>query len=118
MLERPIGLVPTMGALHEGHLSLVSAAKKECKSVVVSIFVNPTQFSPTEDLSKYPRPLEKDLSSLEAEGVDLVWTPTDEIMYKNNYQTWVEVTDITKLLEGKMRPDHFKGVTTVVSKLF
>ena len=93
-------------------------AKSECDNVVVSIFVNPTQFGANEDLSKYPRDLERDLSLIEPLGVDLVWTPTAEIMYPTGYQTWVEVDAITRLLEGSMRPTHFKGVTTVVAKLF
>jgi len=113
-----VGLVPTMGFLHEGHLSLVRRAKAECDSVVVSIFVNPTQFGANEDLSKYPRDLERDLSLLEPLGVDLVWNPTPEIMYPAGYQTWVEVEALTRPLEGAMRPEHFKGVTTVVAKLF
>lgn len=118
LLEGPIGLVPTMGYLHEGHISLARHARAECKSVVVSIFVNPTQFGPNEDLAKYPRNLEGDLKLLEAAGVDLVWLPTPEIMYPPNYQTWVEVEKITAPLEGAMRPGHFRGVTTVVAKLF
>jgi pantoate--beta-alanine ligase len=113
-----VGLVPTMGYLHEGHLSLVRRAREECDHVVVSIFVNPTQFGPREDLSKYPRDLERDLSLLEPLGVDLVWMPTTEIMYPPGYQTWVEVESITRPLEGAMRPGHFRGVTTVVAKLF
>jgi pantoate--beta-alanine ligase len=113
-----VGLVPTMGFLHEGHLSLVRRAKAECESVVVSIFVNPTQFGVNEDLSKYPRDLERDLSLLEPLGVDLVWNPTPEIMYPTGYQTWVEVETLTRSLEGAIRPSHFKGVTTVVAKLF
>ena len=113
-----VGLVPTMGYLHEGHLSLVRRARQECDYVVVTIFVNPTQFGPKEDLSRYPRDLERDLSLLEPLGVDLVWIPTDEIMYPPGYQTWVEVETITRLLEGAMRPGHFRGVTTVVAKLF
>ncbi|HEX6033998.1 MAG TPA: pantoate--beta-alanine ligase [Anaerolineales bacterium] len=113
-----VGLVPTMGYLHEGHLSLVRRARQDCDHVVVSIFVNPAQFGPREDLSKYPRDLERDLSLLEPLGVDLVWMPADEIMYPPNYQTWVEVEGITSLLEGAMRPGHFRGVTTVVAKLF
>jgi pantoate--beta-alanine ligase len=113
-----VGLVPTMGYLHEGHLSLVRRAKQECESVVVSIFVNPTQFGANEDLSKYPRDLERDLSLLEPLGVDLVWNPTPEIMYPIGYQTWVEVEKLSQSLEGAMRPGHFKGVTTVVTKLF
>jgi pantoate--beta-alanine ligase len=113
-----VGLVPTMGYLHEGHLSLVRQAKEECDHVIVSIFVNPTQFGPKEDLSKYPRDLDRDLSLLEALGVDLVWTPTEQIMYPPGYQTWVEVEAITRPLEGSMRPGHFKGVTTIVAKLF
>jgi len=117
-LEDPLGLVPTMGYLHEGHLSLVQRAKAENKSVVVSIFVNPTQFSPTEDLSNYPRDLEKDLKLLEEAGVDLVWIPTPEEMYPLNYQTWVTVERLTTHLEGISRPEHFRGVTTVVTKLF
>ncbi len=117
-LEPVIGLVPTMGYLHEGHLSLIRRAKDEGKSTVVSIFVNPTQFGPNEDLSKYPRDLERDLSLIRSLGVDLVWTPTPEIMYPQGYQTWVEVDALTKRLEGAMRPGHFKGVTTVVAKLF
>ncbi len=117
-LKEPVGLVPTMGFLHEGHLSLVRAARAECASVVVSIFVNPTQFGPTEDLAAYPRDLPRDLAMLEAEGVDLVWTPTPEIMYPPGYQTWVTVEEVTKRLEGEMRPGHFRGVTTVVAKLF
>jgi len=113
-----VGLVPTMGYLHEGHLSLIRRAKSECESVVVSIFVNPTQFGVNEDLSKYPRDLERDLSLIEPLGVDLVWNPAPEIMYPTGYQTWVEVEALTRPLEGAIRTGHFKGVTTVVAKLF
>jgi len=113
-----VGLVPTMGYLHEGHLSLIRRAKQECDHVVVSIFVNPTQFGPKEDLSKYPRDLDRDLTLIESLGADLVWAPTAEIMYPQGYQTWVEVEAITRPLEGAMRPGHFRGVTTVVAKLF
>ncbi len=117
-LPKPIGFVPTMGYLHEGHLSLVRRAKAECASVVVSIFVNPTQFAPSEDLDAYPRDLARDFALLEAEGVDLVWTPTPEVMYPPAYQTWVTVDEVTQPLEGAQRPGHFRGVTTVVAKLF
>ncbi|MBI5945553.1 MAG: pantoate--beta-alanine ligase [Chloroflexi bacterium] len=113
-----VGLVPTMGYLHEGHLSLIRRAKSECDNVAVSIFVNPAQFGANEDLSKYPRDLERDLNLIQPLGVDLVWTPTPEIMYPTGYQTWVEVDAVTRPLEGSMRPTHFKGVTTVVAKLF
>jgi pantoate--beta-alanine ligase len=113
-----VGLVPTMGYLHEGHLSLVRRAREECEHVAVSIFVNPTQFGPQEDLASYPRNLERDLSLLEPLGVDLVWVPSSEIMYPPGYQTWVEVEKITRPLEGAMRPGHFRGVATVVAKLF
>ena len=117
-LAGTVALVPTMGYLHEGHLSLIRRAKAECAHVAVSIFVNPTQFAANEDLSKYPRDLERDLSLIEPLGVELVWTPTPEIMYPTGYQTWVEVDTVTRPLEGSMRPTHFKGVTTVVAKLF
>lgn len=112
-----VGLVPTMGYLHEGHLSLIRRARDECDHVIVSIFVNPTQFGPKEDLSKYPRDLERDLSLIEP-YTDLVWMPSAEEMYPQGYQTWVEVEAMTRPLEGAMRPGHFKGVTTVVAKLF
>ena len=118
ILDEPVGLVPTMGYLHEGHLSLVRRAAEECASVVVSIFVNPTQFGPSEDLSAYPRDMERDLRLLEPLGVNLVWNPTPEIMYPDGYQTWVEVEALTIPLEGERRPGHFRGVTTVVTKLF
>lgn len=117
-LAEPVGFVPTMGYLHEGHLSLVRAARAECASVVVSIFVNPTQFGPSEDFSRYPRDLERDSALLEKEGVDLIWAPTPELMYSSDFQTWVEVDQLTKTLEGERRPGHFRGVTTVVAKLF
>jgi len=117
-LEEPVGIVPTMGYLHEGHMSLVRRAKEECASVVVTIFVNPTQFAADEDLSSYPRNVPKDLDMLQKEGVDLVWLPTDAAIYPDGYQTYVEVMEVTKMLEGAKRPTHFKGVTTVVSKLF
>lgn len=112
-----VGFVPTMGYLHEGHLSLIRRAREECNHVIVSIFVNPTQFGPKEDLSKYPRDLERDLRLIEP-YTDLVWTPSAEIMYPPGYQTWVEVEAVTQPLEGAMRPGHFKGVTTIVAKLF
>lgn len=117
-LDNPLGLVPTMGFLHDGHLSLVRRAKEECRSVAVSIFVNPTQFGPNEDLSKYPRDLPRDLELLRTAGVDLVWTPTPEVMYPSGFQTWVEVEKLTLPLEGTVRPGHFRGVTTIVAKLF
>jgi pantoate--beta-alanine ligase len=107
-----------MGYLHEGHLSLVVQARIACKHVVVSIFVNPTQFGPTEDLAKYPRDLQRDLALLESAGVDLVWTPENEVMYPEGYQTWVDVEEVSKPLEGTMRPEHFRGVATIVAKLF
>ena len=117
-LPEPVGLVPTMGFLHEGHLSLVRLARAQCASVVVTIFVNPTQFGPGEDLAAYPRDLPRDLGLLESEGVHLVWMPTPQVMYPGGYQTWVTVETITQRLEGAMRPGHFRGVATVVSKLF
>jgi pantoate--beta-alanine ligase len=107
-----------MGYLHEGHLSLIRRAREECEHIVVSIFVNPTQFGPSEDLAKYPRDLDRDLKLIEPLGADLVWVPTAESMYPAGYQTWVEVEEVTSPLEGAMRPGHFKGVTTVVAKLF
>lgn len=117
-LKGTVGLVPTMGYLHEGHLSLIKRAKEECEQVIVTIFVNPTQFGPNEDLSTYPRDLERDLSLIQPLGVDLVWNPSTEAMYPSGYQTWVEVETLTRPLEGALRMGHFRGVTTVVTKLF
>jgi pantoate--beta-alanine ligase len=117
-LVEPVGLVPTMGYLHAGHLSLVKAAKAGCNSVIVSIFVNPSQFGPQEDLSTYPRDLPRDLHLLESVNTDLVWTPTPQSMYPSDYQTWVTVEKVTQRLEGEQRPGHFRGVATVVAKLF
>ena len=117
-LAAPLGLVPTMGFLHPGHLSLVQRARMECETVAVSIFVNPTQFGPQEDLVSYPRDIDRDLALLDAEGVDLVWMPTNEIMYPEDFQTWVQVDQVTQPLEGARRPGHFRGVTTIVAKLF
>ena len=117
-LPEPVGFVPTMGFLHAGHISLVQRARAECGSVVASIFVNPTQFGPNEDLAKYPRDLPRDLKLLESAGADLVWTPTPESMYPPGFQTWVEVERLTRGLEGEVRLGHFRGVTTIVAKLF
>ena len=114
-----IGLVPTMGALHEGHASLIAAANKENDLVVVSVFVNPTQFGPNEDLDAYPRTLEADCKLAEKMGANVVFAPSPKEMYPSADDTWVEVTgDITKVLCGRTRPIHFRGVTTVVTKLF
>lgn len=113
-----IGFVPTMGFLHEGHLSLVRESKKRCNKTIVSIFVNPTQFAPGEDLEKYPRDIERDKNLLEKEGVDYVFIPKAEEIYPYDFQTYVEVTEITRKYEGEFRPTHFKGVTTVVLILF
>jgi pantoate--beta-alanine ligase len=117
-LPGSFGLVPTMGALHEGHASLVRRAREECDAVGVSIFVNPAQFGPGEDLAAYPRPIGRDLELLEDLGADLVWTPAPASLYGPGYQTWVTVEEITRPLEGGCRPGHFRGVATVVAKLF
>lgn len=118
LLGAPLGFVPTMGYLHAGHLSLLERARAECASVAVSIFVNPTQFGPQEDLEKYPRNVQGDLKLLAAAGADLVWLPTAASMYPPDFQTWVTVEGLTSPLEGALRPGHFRGVTTVVAKLF
>lgn len=115
---KSIGFVPTMGALHAGHVSLMERAKSECDTVVVSIFVNPTQFGPNEDFQKYPRPRERDLEICAAAGADVVFYPTVDIMYPRGYRTFVEVQGLSEILEGAIRPGHFRGVATVVTKLF
>ncbi len=115
--QNKIGFVPTMGYLHEGHLSLVRTAKENSDLVVVSIFVNPTQFGANEDLSTYPRDFERDISLLENLEVDVVFFPNNQEMYPTGYKTWVVTDEITSILCGKSRPTHFKGVTTIVSKL-
>ncbi|MEI7760320.1 MAG: pantoate--beta-alanine ligase [Thermoleophilia bacterium] len=116
--EGTIGLVPTMGALHAGHLSLVAAARAECSAVVLSLFVNPAQFGDPGDLNGYPRDETSDLAIAAEAGVDLVFAPSAPEMYPPGFQTWVEVTEIGALLEGKHRPGHFRGVATVCLKLF
>jgi len=113
-----LGLVATMGALHEGHLSLVRAAKSSCHVVAASIFVNPTQFGPHEDLAKYPRTFNRDRDLLEKEGVKLLFAPSVEEMYPASALTWVTVEELSGKLDGRSRPGHFRGVTTVVAKLF
>jgi pantoate--beta-alanine ligase len=116
--RKSLGLVPTMGALHDGHLSLVRAAKAQCDVVVVSIFVNPTQFGPTEDLAKYPRQFERDRALLERENADIIFAPSVDEMYTKGEATWVVVEGLSDRLDGRSRPGHFRGVTTVVAKLF
>ncbi len=117
-LTEPVGFVPTMGYLHEGHLALVRQARAENPSVVVSIFVNPTQFGPREDFRHYPRDPERDLTLLEKEGADVVFTPSADEMYPPQFDSRVEVGKVAERLQGASRPGHFKGVTTVVAKLF
>ncbi len=113
-----IGLVPTMGALHAGHLSLLAAARAECDTVVMSLFVNPAQFSAPVDLGRYPREEARDLALAEEAGVDVVFAPSAEEMYPPGFQTWVEVTELGSILEGRFRAGHFRGVATIVLKLF
>src|SRR5579862_8701802 len=113
-----LGFVPTMGALHEGHLSLIRAAQSQCDVVAVSIFVNPLQFGPTEDLAKYPRPFYRDRALLEKEGLHFLFAPSSEEMYPKGAVTYVTVEGLSEKLCGRSRPGHFRGVTTVVSKLF
>lgn len=116
--ERTIGLVPTMGALHAGHLSLLETARGENDAVVMSLFVNPAQFDEAADLAAYPRDEARDLELAEAAGVDVVFAPSAEEIYPPGFQTWVEVEELSQGLEGAARPDHFRGVATVVLKLF
>ncbi len=113
-----IGLAPTMGALHEGHLSLIQNARQQCDFVVVSVFVNPTQFGPSEDFGRYPRTLEDDAHKCEQAGVDLIFAPDAQEMYPPGFDSWVEIGGVTTMLEGKSRPGHFRGVATVCLKLF
>jgi len=115
---KKIGFVPTMGALHEGHLSLIRAARRENDLVVVSIFVNPAQFGPKEDLRRYPRPIKKDLELCKKEGADFIFYPNPGQIYPQGYKTYVAVEQLGQVLCGKSRPAHFRGVTTIVSKLF
>ena len=117
-LSGDVGLVPTMGALHDGHLALMERAYMQNAHVIATIFVNPTQFAPDEDLNAYPRPRDEDLQKLEDAKVKLVFTPHNAMMYPEGYQTYVDVTDLTQTLEGAHRPGHFRGVTTIVTKLF
>src|SRR4051794_17531150 len=117
-LPAPVGFFPTLGYMHVGHVSLVERARQECASVVASIFVNPTQFGPGEDLDRYPRDEARDLAMLEAAGTDLVILPSVEEMYAAGDATRVRVAGLSDLLEGERRPGHFEGVTTVVAKLF
>jgi len=117
-LAEPIGFVPTMGYLHEGHLTLVKRAREENPSVVVSIFVNPTQFGPQEDFTRYPRDTQSDLTLLERERTDIVFMPSRDEMYPAQFNGWVEVGKVTERLEGASRPGHFRGVATVCTKLF
>jgi len=117
-LNGTVGFVPTMGFLHEGHLALVKRAKVENPTVIVSIYVNPTQFSPREDFGAYPRDLDRDLELLRREGVDIVFVPSDDEMYPPEFSSWVDVEKVTERLEGASRPGHFRGVSTVVAKLF
>lgn len=116
--SKTIGFVPTMGALHEGHLSLIRRARKENDIVVMSIFVNPKQFGPKEDFAKYPRPFKKDIELAKSAGADIIFYPGTKEMYSEEYQTYIDVEKITKGLCGASRPDHFRGVATVVTKLF
>ena len=116
--SRPLGLVPTMGALHQGHLALVEQARRENRTLAVSIFVNPAQFSPQEDLAEYPRSPDQDLELLRQAGADLVFTPTVDEVYPPGFDTWVDVGSLATRLEGVHRPGHFRGVATVVTKLF
>lgn len=115
---KKIAFVPTMGYLHDGHLALMKMARRHGDILVISIFVNPTQFGPQEDFERYPRDLPRDLKLAESVGVDVVFTPSAEEMYPQNYQTYVEVTEVSRPLCGARRPGHFRGVTTVVAKLF
>ena len=117
LARKSVGLVPTMGALHEGHLSLVDASRAECAWTVVTIFVNPMQFAANEDLSNYPRPIDEDLAKLRSRGTDLVFTPTDDEMYRSAHSTFVDVGAVARPLEGVFRPAHFRGVATIVLKL-
>lgn len=116
-LPEPVGFVPTMGYLHEGHLSLVRRARGENRSVAVSIFVNPTQFGPQEDFETYPRDTERDLTLLRGEGTDVVFLPAAEEMYPADFNSWIVVEGMTEMLEGASRPGHFRGVATIVAKL-
>jgi len=117
-LSGTVGFVPTMGFLHEGHLALVKRAKAENSTVIVSIYVNPAQFGPREDFGSYPRDLNRDLGLLQGEGVDIVFVPADDEMYPPEFSSWVDVGKVTERLEGASRPGHFRGVATVVAKLF
>ena len=116
--SKTIGLIPTMGALHDGHLSLIQEAKSKCDYVIVSIFINPTQFGPSEDFNKYPRTLESDFEKCSKLGVDIIFAPSAAEMYPQGFNSWVDVEGISDTLEGEIRPGHFRGVATVCNKLF